>query len=296
MGPTASGKTLIANALHKVLPITIISVDSVLIYRHMDIGTAKPTLEEQELIPYKLINIRDPKESYSVAEFLKDALWEIKNIISRGRIPLLVGGSMFYFKTLLHGLTNLPSANWNIRRKIEIYANKFGWHSIHDYLKKIDPITASKIHPHDIQRTTRALEIFLISKKSLTDLTKSKKIFLPYDVIQFAIIPTNRDILYDRIYVRYKNMLYAGFENEVRKLYHRGDLHAGLPSMRSVGYRQMWLYLSGNISYEEMQYRWICATRQLAKKQITWLKHWNNLYILDIDKVYINVQKILDKI
>lgn len=274
MGPTASGKTAFAMALYDRYPIDIISVDSALIYRGMNIGTAKPTQSELQKYPHKLIDICDPSESYSAANFRSDAISSIENTLNNGRIPLLVGGTMLYFKALIEGLSPLPAANSEIRQQIEEKANKYGWQSIHEELKKVDPVSASRIHPNDPQRLNRALEVYLISGKSLTELTQHSGELLPYNIMQFAIMPPDRAELHQRIEQRFLQMLELGFEDEVKRLMERGDLHPNLPSIRCVGYRQMWEYLSGEISYDEMVFKGICATRQLAKRQITWLRGW----------------------
>ncbi|MGP1954885.1 MAG: tRNA (adenosine(37)-N6)-dimethylallyltransferase MiaA, partial [Arsenophonus sp. NC-QC1-MAG3] len=280
MGATASGKTTIAMALREKLPIEIISVDSALIYRGMDIGTAKPTVEEQQIAPHRLIDILDPLQSYSAANFRRDALLEMEKIVTSGRIPLLVGGTMLYFKVLLNGFSLLPSANITIRAEIQMQAKQFGWGEIHKRLQKIDPISADRIHVNDFQRLSRALEVFLISGKSLTELTEIVEVKLPYNVLQFEISPQDRKILHQRIEMRFLQMLKMGFEDEVSALYTRGDLHGDLPAIRAVGYRQMWSYLSAKISYDEMVYHSICATRQLAKRQITWLRSCKNVHRL----------------
>ncbi|QLK87902.1 tRNA (adenosine(37)-N6)-dimethylallyltransferase MiaA [Arsenophonus endosymbiont of Aphis craccivora] len=285
MGPTASGKTALAMALRQQLPVEIISVDSALIYRGMDIGTAKPTREEQQIDPHRLIDILDPAQSYSAADFRRDALLEMEKIVASGRIPLLVGGTMLYFKALLDGLSPLPSADVTIRAEIEMQAKQFGWGAIHKRLQAVDPISAARIHPNDPQRLSRALEVFLVSGKSLTELTEIVEAELPYNVLQFEISPQDRKILHQRIEIRFLQMLKTGFEDEVSALYARWDLHGDLPAIRSVGYRQMWSYLSGEISYDEMVYRGICATRQLAKRQITWLRGWKNVHRLDSDDI-----------
>lgn len=285
MGPTASGKTALAMALRQQLPVEIISVDSALIYRCMDIGTAKPTREEQQIAPHRLIDIFDPAQSYSAADFRRDALLEMEKIVASGRIPLLVGGTMLYFKALLDGLSPLPSADVTIRAEIEMQAKQFGWGAIHKRLQVVDPISAARIHPNDPQRLSRALEVFLVSGKSLTELTEIVEAELPYNVLQFGISPQDRKILHQRIEMRFLQMLKTGFEDEVSALYARGDLYGDLPAIRSVGYRQMWSYLSGEISYDEMVYRGICATRQLAKRQITWLRGWKNVHRLDSDDI-----------
>ncbi|MBI6543701.1 tRNA (adenosine(37)-N6)-dimethylallyltransferase MiaA [Proteus vulgaris] len=281
MGPTASGKTALAIALRQKLPVDIISVDSALIYRGMDIGTAKPDATEQSLAPHRLIDILDPALPYSAADFRRDALIAMEEITAAGRIPLLVGGTMLYFKALLEGLSPLPSANPDVRAEIEKKAAEQGWEAIHKELALVDPVAAQRIHPNDPQRLSRALEVYLISGKTMTELTKISGESLPYDVYQFAIAPKDRNVLHQRIEARFKQMLTCGFEDEVKSLYERGDLHEDLPSVRCVGYRQMWSYLSGEIDYDEMVYRGICATRQLAKRQITWLRGWNDIHWLD---------------
>ncbi|MGP1939679.1 MAG: tRNA (adenosine(37)-N6)-dimethylallyltransferase MiaA [Arsenophonus sp. ET-DL9-MAG3] len=297
MGPTASGKTTLAIALCQKLPVEIISVDSVLIYRGMDIGTTKPTLKEQQIAPHRLIDIFDPLESYSAANFRHDALLEMEKIVALGRIPLLVGGTMLYFKVLIDGLSpSLPSADVIIRAEIKMQAKKFGWQTIHKRLKDVDPISAARIHPNDPQRLSRALEVFLVSGNSLTELTKIVEAKLPYNLLQFMILPKNRTILHQRIEMRFLQILNAGFEDEVKALYARRDLHKDLPAIRSIGYRQMWSYLSDEISYDEMVYRSICVTRQLAKRQITWLKGWRNIHKLDSDDIKGALNTILNVI
>lgn len=283
MGPTASGKTALAIALRQRLPVELISVDSALIYRGMDIGTAKPTPEEQAQAPHRLLDILDPAQTYSAADFRRDALREMADIVAAGRIPLLVGGTMLYYKALLEGLSPLPSADSDIRAKIEWQAAEQGWEAMHRQLATIDPVAARRIHPNDPQRLTRALEVFMISGKTLTELTEIAGDALPYNVHQFAIAPTDREVLHQRIALRFQHMLDAGFEDEVRALFARGDLHADMPAIRCVGYRQMWSYLDGELTYDEMVYRGICATRQLAKRQITWLRGWQNVHWLNSD-------------
>ncbi|OTQ52464.1 tRNA (adenosine(37)-N6)-dimethylallyltransferase MiaA [Gilliamella apis] len=274
MGPTASGKTAFAMELYDKYPIDIISVDSALIYCGMDIGSAKPTKQEQQKYPHKLIDICDPAESYSAANFRHDAIEEIEKSLSNGRTPLLVGGTMLYFKALIEGLSPLPAADSEIRQQIEEKANKLGWQAIHEELKKVDPVSAQRIHPNDPQRLNRALEVYLISGKSLTELTQESGEALPYDIMQLAIMPEDRAELHQRIEQRFLQMLDQGFEEEVKTLMQRSDLHTNLPSIRCVGYRQMWEYLNGDTSYDEMVFKGICATRQLAKRQITWLRGW----------------------
>lgn len=284
MGPTASGKTALAIELRKHLPVEIISVDSALIYRGMDIGTAKPTQEELSQAPHRLIDILDPSQPYSAADFRRDALNVMDEISSQGKIPLLVGGTMLYFKALLEGLSPLPSASPEVREAIEKIAQEQGWVEVHRRLAEVDPVSAARIHPNDPQRLSRALEVYLISGQTLTEMTQTAGTELPYNVFQFAIEPQDRKILHERIERRFRLMLEAGFEDEVKALHQRGDLHVDLPSIRCVGYRQMWSYLDGEIDYDEMVYRGICATRQLAKRQITWLRSWDNVHRLDSEQ------------
>ncbi len=287
MGPTASGKTALAIGLRQYLPVELVSVDSAMIYRGMDIGTAKPSAEELALAPHKLLDIRDPAEIYSAAEFRRDALREMAAITRTGRIPLLVGGTMLYFKALLEGLSPLPPASPDIRRQLTQLASERGWGYLHHQLCKIDSVAGERIHPNDPQRLVRALEVFFVSGKTLTALTKMSKDTLPYDVTQFAIMPVNRETLHRRIALRFQQMLASGFEAEVRTLFARGDLHQEMPSVRCVGYRQMWSYLKDEITYDQMVYQGICATRQLAKRQITWLRGWHDLHWLESEQIHI---------
>ena len=274
MGPTASGKTDLAIQLRQQLPVEVISVDSALIYRGMDIGTAKPSKAELALAPHRLIDICDPAESYSAANFRTDALREMQEISAQGKIPLLVGGTMLYYKALLEGLSPLPSADEKVRSEIEAKAALIGWGGLHQELSKIDPISAQRINPNDSQRINRALEVFYLTGKTLTELTAQKGEALPYDILQFAIAPEQREVLHLRIEQRFHKMIELGFQQEVEKLYRRADLNENLPSIRCVGYRQMWEYLRGDYDHDEMVFRGICATRQLAKRQITWLRGW----------------------
>nr|WP_314170243.1 tRNA (adenosine(37)-N6)-dimethylallyltransferase MiaA [uncultured Aggregatibacter sp.] len=276
MGPTASGKTDLAIQLRQQLPVEVISVDSALIYRGMDIGTAKPSKAELALAPHRLIDICDPAESYSAANFRTDALREMQEISAQGKIPLLVGGTMLYYKALLEGLSPLPSADDKVRSEIEAKATLIGWAGLHQELSKIDPISAQRINPNDSQRINRALEVFYLTGKTLTELTAQKGEALPYDILQFAIAPEQREVLHLRIEQRFHKMIELGFQQEVEKLYRRPDLNENLPSIRCVGYRQMWEYLRGDYDHDEMVFRGICATRQLAKRQITWLRGWTS--------------------
>jgi len=283
MGPTASGKTALAMALQEALPCDIVSVDSALIYQNMDIGTAKPTKAELAQYPHRLIDLRDASESYSAADFCRDALAEIAEIRSKGRIPLLVGGTMMYFKSLIEGISPLPTANAEIRQTIESEAAKSSWQAMHDQLAKIDPVSAQRIHPNDPQRLTRALEVYRLTGNTLTQLTQIKGDKLAGNVLQLAITPKERSTLHERIALRYQQMIDMGFEQEVIQLRSRGDLHQDLPSIRCVGYRQMWQYLDGEFDHDEMIFRGVCATRQLAKRQLTWLRNWPDLHWLTTD-------------
>ncbi|MEK6214559.1 MAG: tRNA (adenosine(37)-N6)-dimethylallyltransferase MiaA [Vibrio fluvialis] len=285
MGPTASGKTDLAIRLRQKFPVEIISVDSALIYKGMDIGTAKPDQDELALAPHRLIDILDPSEAYSAADFRRDALREMQAIVEQGKIPLLVGGTMLYYKALLEGLSPLPAADPEIRQQIEQEAQQLGWAALHEQLRQIDPISAERIHPNDPQRLSRALEVYRISGKTLTELTQTKGEALPFRVKQFATAPKERAELHRRIELRFEKMVEAGFEDEVKALYARKDLHPDLPSIRCVGYRQMWDYLDGNCTLDEAIFRGICATRQLAKRQITWLRSWDDLTWLDSENV-----------
>ncbi len=283
MGPTASGKTALAMELYDTLPCEIISVDSALVFKGMDIGTAKPTSEELAKYPHRLIDLIDPLESYSAAEFCKDALQAIEEIRQSGRIPLLVGGTMMYFKSLIDGISPLPEANADIRAQIEKEAEEKGWDALHAELATIDPESANRIHPNDPQRLTRALEVFRITGNTLTQLTAIKGQRLTGDVLQFAITPKDRKTLHERIELRFNQMVEQGFKEEVVQLKARGDLHENLPSIRCVGYRQMWQHLNGDYDFDEMIFKGVCATRQLAKRQLTWLRGWDELTWLEME-------------
>lgn len=295
MGPTASGKTDLAIALMRKLPVELISVDSALVYRGMDIGTAKPSPEELSQAPHALIDIIEPDQTYSAADFRRDALQEMANITARGNIPLLVGGTMLYFKALIEGISELPSADPQLREAIEQQAAEQGWQVLHDELAGYDPVSAMRIHPNDPQRLMRAVEVYRLTGRTLTELTALKPEPTPYDFIQFAIAPLEREVLHERIELRFHQMLESGFEEEVKSLMARGDLHLGMPSMRCVGYRQMWEYLQGDIDYQEMVFRGVVATRQLAKRQMTWLKGWPDLQWLESGASN-NISSILAKV
>ncbi|WP_076539036.1 tRNA (adenosine(37)-N6)-dimethylallyltransferase MiaA [Shewanella sp. UCD-KL21] len=281
MGPTASGKTALAIEMAQQHNCEIISVDSALIYRQMDIGSAKPDADELALAPHRLIDILDPSESYSAADFRRDALIEIEDIISRGKTPLLVGGTMMYFKALLEGLSPLPAADEQIRAQIMQEAEEQGWDALHQQLCQVDATAGARIHPNDPQRLSRALEVYRITGKSMTELTATKSAPLPYDVVQFAIAPHERKVLHELIAKRFKLMMQNGFIEEVQRLKDRKDLHLDMPSMRCVGYRQCWQYLDGEFDYETLIEKGTAATRQLAKRQLTWLRSWPELHWLE---------------
>ncbi|MGX9460747.1 tRNA (adenosine(37)-N6)-dimethylallyltransferase MiaA [Shewanella sp. A14] len=281
MGPTASGKTALAIEMAMQHNCEIISVDSALIYRGMDIGSAKPSAQELQMAPHKLIDILDPSESYSAAEFRRDALAAIEDIIARGKTPILVGGTMMYFKALLEGLSPLPSADEGIRQQILAQSEADGWEALHQELCHIDPVAGERIHPNDPQRLSRALEVYRISGKTMTELTQTKSAALPYDVVQFAIAPHDRKVLHELIAKRFNIMLEQGFIEEVSRLKARGDLHLDMPSMRCVGYRQCWQYLNNEFDHATMVEKATAATRQLAKRQLTWLRSWPDLQWLE---------------
>jgi len=280
MGPTACGKTELAIRLCEQFNCEIISVDSALVYRGMDIGTAKPNAAELARAPHLLIDILDPAQAYSTADFRRDALAAMAEIAKRGKIPLLVGGTMLYFKSLIDGLSPLPAADPVIRQAIEAEAQLNGWASLHEQLVEVDPVSGARIHPNDPQRISRALEVYRIAGKTMTELSTVIDKDLPFDVYQFAIYPDERSTLHQRIEQRFEQMIEQGFEQEVRKLYQRDDLHPDLPAIRCVGYRQMWDYLAGKTDHQEMVFRGVVATRQLAKRQMTWLRGWDKLHRL----------------
>lgn len=274
MGPTASGKTDLAVSLVEQLPCDIISVDSAMIYRGMDIGTAKPDAETLARAPHRLIDIIDPVGSYSAADFRQNALREIDAITAAGRIPVLAGGTMLYFRALQYGLSELPAADREVRSMIEAEAARFGWQHLHDRLARIDPQAAERIHPNDPQRLQRALEVYELTGKSMTELwSKQRERAFPYQLVKLVVAPADRTILHERIETRFHQMLSNGFVEEVEALFRRGDLNEQKPSIRCVGYRQVWQYLHGEIDYDTMVERAIVATRQFAKRQFTWLRN-----------------------
>lgn len=274
MGPTASGKTPLAIAMTEYLPVEIISVDSSMVYKGMNIGTAKPDVEILKQVPHQLIDLRDPANPYSAGEFVQDAQRAINTILAKNKIPLLVGGTMMYFRTLQQGLANLPVANQVLREQIQAEALQKGWPSIHAQLKIVDSLAASRIHPHDQQRIQRALEVYRLTGKRISEWHQNQESSSTHEMINIALMPSNRALLHARIADRFQQMLRAGFIAEVERLYQRNDLTPDLPAIRAVGYRQAWAYLSGELTYEEMCEQTIIATRQLAKRQMTWLRSW----------------------
>jgi tRNA dimethylallyltransferase len=283
MGPTAAGKTDLGVTLVEQLPMDIISVDSVMVYRGMDIGSAKPDSATLARAPHRLIDIRDPAEAYSAAQFREDALREMAEISGEGRFPLLVGGTMLYFRALLSGLSSLPSADAEIRTRLEAEAEVEGWASLHRRLAEVDAAAATRIHPNDPQRIQRALEVYELTGVPLSELQQQQQVdqALPYRIIKLAVAPADRSILHQRIAQRFEQMLREGLVEEVESLRQRGDLHLDLPALRAVGYRQVWEFLDGDIDYTEMIERGIIATRQLAKRQFTWLRSEQSLTLLD---------------
>ncbi|ARO86704.1 tRNA (adenosine(37)-N6)-dimethylallyltransferase MiaA [Nitrosospira lacus] len=273
MGPTASGKSSIALEIARNLPVEIVSVDSAQVYRYMDIGTAKPDTHTMAAVPHHLINLIEPHERYSAAQFVSDALAAMREITARGNIPLLAGGTMLYFRALLEGLSELPSADASLRRLIETKAEEFGWPALHNELLRLDPVSAARIQPTDSQRIQRALEVCHLTGKPMSEiLKKPRHFYLPYRVIRIALTPGDREILHQRIAQRFERMLEMGLIDEVRAIRDKFCLNDESPSMRCVGYRQAWMYLDNKISLGKMREMALAATRQLAKRQLTWLR------------------------
>ncbi len=295
MGPTAVGKTQLAVELQRQLPCEIISVDSAMVYRGMDIGTAKPEKDILRIAPHRLIDFLDPAESYSAAQFRADALREMSNITSLGKIPLLVGGTMLYYRALEYGLADLPPANPEVRARLDEQARIRGRAALHEYLRHIDPQAARRIHPNDPQRLQRALEVYEITGIPMSEFIKrTQPVAFPYRLLKLALVPSNRDRLKERIALRFKQMLSQGLIGEVESLYQREDLKVTMPSMRTVGYRQVWDYLEGRNDYETMNSKVIIATRQLAKRQLTWLRAEPNIYRFEAESTSSN--EIVEKI
>ena len=280
MGPTASGKTALAVELVQRLPLEIISVDSALVYRGMDIGTAKPDAATLAVAPHRLIDIRDPGEAYSAAQFREDALREMQSICARGNTPLLVGGTMLYFRALEQGLSDLPAADPEVRAQLEAQAARIGWARMHQRLAAVDAESAARIHPNDPQRIQRALEVYELTGAALSELCRRGSESPPdYRFLKIVLAPPEREVLHQRIERRIRVMLEQGFLDEVERLRQRGDLAPQLPALRAVGYRQAWMHLQGQLSADEWVERAVVATRQYARRQLTWLRaepdaHW----------------------
>ncbi len=297
MGPTAAGKTELAIKLVQEHDCEIISVDSAMVYKSLDIGSAKPSEQELALAPHRLIDICDPSEPYSAARFRDDALRQMAQIVANGKIPLLVGGTMLYYKTLLEGMNNLPDSNPDIRQQLQQELNEQGLAYMHQKLNAVDSDSAKRINANDPQRILRALEVFAISGKPLSQLHNEQETEeFPYDVLQIALLPSDRAVLHQRIEQRFHQMIDQGLLDEVQKLYQRGDLNIDLPAIRSVGYRQIWQFLAGELSKDEAIERAIIATRQLAKRQFTWLRSWSNLNSLQSDQDFKSLYKSVNQL
>ncbi len=282
MGPTASGKTAVAVELAQRIPCEIVSVDSVLVYRDLNIGAAKPSAGVLAAARHHLIDIIDPSETYSAATFRRNALSAMADIVARGKIPILAGGTMLYFKALVEGLSALPSANAGLRAEIEARANRDGWPSQHAELAKLDPHTAARLKPMDAQRIQRALEVCYLTGHAMSrQFQRRDAVTLPYDVLHIALLPSDRTVLHRRIDMRFKAMLDQGIVAEVKRLKQRYSLHAGLPAMRAVGYRQVWEHLEGQYDHAVLAARGAAATRHLAKRQLTWLRAMAELVVFD---------------
>lgn len=282
MGPTAAGKTDTAIALHERLGHELISVDSAMVYRGMDIGSAKPSATELARAPHRLIDLRDPTEPYSAADFRQDALNEMRQISAAGKVPLLVGGTMLYYKHLVEGVANMPAADPVIRERLAAQRQAEGLEALHQTLMNVDPVSAQRIHPNDPQRLMRALEVYYASGRPMSELWKEQQPeTFPWRVLSIALSPSDRSVLHARIEKRFTAMLSEGLIDEVAALKKRNDLHIDLPAMKSVGYRQVWEYLDGEYDYATLKGRGVIATRQLAKRQLTWLRSWSNLAWID---------------
>ena len=281
MGPTASRKTEFAVQLASVLPVDVISVDSALVYRGMDIGTAKPDKEILRAVPHRLIDIRDPDEAYSAGDFVRDALREIEQSLEAGRLPLLVGGTMMYFRALTQGLAELPQGDAAVRAEIDAVASRVGWPALHAELVDIDPLAAERIQPADSQRIQRALEVYRCSGKTLTEWQSQTKPPEKPRFVKLALLPSSREALHERIRQRLEYMMKNGFVDEVQGLRERRNLSGESASMRAVGYRQIWSYLDGEYGLEEARRKALYATRQLAKRQMTWLRAESDMPVFD---------------
>jgi tRNA dimethylallyltransferase len=295
MGPTASGKTDLALAIHQQYPVDLISVDSALVYRGMDIGTAKPDAETLRQAPHELIDIIEPDQVYSAGQFCEDAQRLMGQSVENQRVPLLVGGTMLYFNALQKGIADMPDVPDSVKQAIDREAKESGIEVMHERLTQVDPVSAERIHPNDPQRIRRALELYDSTGKTLTEYWREQgsktQYNFPYRRLKIALVPPDRVELRKRITMRFDMMLQQGFIEEVESLYRRGDLNAEMPSIRAVGYRQVWMYITGEYSYEEMREKAITATAQLAKRQMTWLRKEEQCNF--IDPITLNTQKVL---
>lgn len=300
MGPTASGKTALACELVSQYPFEIISVDSAMIYRDMNIGTAKPTAQELHSAPHHLIDIKDPIDAYSAAEFCADVHSLSEMIFNRSKIPLLVGGTMMYFNALQKGLSVLPEANPEVRQQLELEAATQGWDALHQKLMRVDPLAAARIHAHDTQRIQRALEVYYVTGTPLSSLLVQKTQMPDYRFVNYILFPEQRSWLHDRIALRFDQMLAQGFIDEVRQLHEKWQLTMDIPSMRCVGYRQVLEHLHGDYDKSVLRQKGVAATRQLAKRQLTWLKHWDEAILYDpknsafTKEIMVKTKEILD--
>lgn len=291
MGPTASGKTAAALVIAREVPAEIISVDSALVYRDMNIGTAKPNAEELAAAPHHLIDIIDPSAAYSVAQFLNDSARLVAEIQARGHTPILVGGTMMYYKALIDGIDDLPPADSTIRAQLDADLARLGIAALHARLTEVDPVTAARLQINDSQRIQRALEIYLLTGRAMSTLiAQQTRAAAPFELLPISLEPSDRSVLHQRIEKRFDLMLEQGFLDEVRQLKQRPELNAELPSIRCVGYRQAWDYLDGHTSYQEMRERGIIATRQLAKRQLTWCRSIPERIIVDCNQNNVSEQ------
>jgi tRNA dimethylallyltransferase len=272
LGPTASGKSVLAMALAARFPLEIVSVDSGQVYRGMDIGTAKPSAAERARVPHHLIDVVDPTQAYSAGRFRQDAIAAVQDILARGKIPLLVGGTMLYYRALAQGIDALPAAEPGLRAQIDARAARHGWPALHADLARVDPVTAARLAPNDAQRIQRALEVWELSGRPMSELQTGARSAPPFALRAFALVPEDRAELHRRIALRFEQMLRGGLVEELRALRSRYALHAALPSMRCVGYRQAWACLEGAYGQAQLREKGIAATRQLAKRQLTWLR------------------------
>lgn len=293
MGPTGAGKTGVALGLGATMPLEIVSVDSAMVYRGLDIGSAKPDAAERARIPHHLIDIRDPAEAYSAGHFVRDATGAIEGILQRGRTPLLVGGTMLYFHALVHGLAEMPEGDAEIRADIDARAARDGWPALHAELSSVDPAAGARIHPNDPQRIQRALEVFRISGTPITELQSLRRPALErYDTLQIVLAPSTRALLHQRIEQRFRGMMAAGFLEEVRQLNSRRDLRGELPALRAVGYRQLRAHLEGAYSLDEGVRRGIVATRRLARRQLTWLRTLPDAHWIEADDLPVALREV----